>query len=82
MTEDARETIIRRRLLGFGRHLAGYFAALLAIVIGNMATTPENPWFLWPMVGYGGILAIHAAYVMGLFDGFVHRDTAPPPRNG
>ena len=79
MTEDARETIIRRRLLGFGRHLAGYFAALLAIVIGNMATTPENPWFLWPMVGYGGILAIHAAYVMGLFDGFFHRDAAPPP---
>jgi hypothetical protein len=34
------------------------------------------------MVGYGGVLAIHAAYAMGLFDVFSRRDAAPPPRNG
>ncbi|MEK7245336.1 MAG: 2TM domain-containing protein [Pseudomonadota bacterium] len=72
----------RRRLLGFGRHLAGYFAAMVALVGVNMMTMPENPWFVWPMVGYGGVLAIHAAYAMGLFDVFFHRDATPPPGNG
>jgi hypothetical protein len=80
--ERDKELIARRRLLGFGRHLAGYFAAVIALVIFNMTTLPENPWFVWPMVGYGGVLAIHTAYAMGLFDVFSRRDAAPPPRNG
>ena len=79
MSEDrARETIARRRLLGFGRHLAGYFAAMVALVVVNMTTTPENPWFVWPMVGYGGVLAVHAAHVMGLFDAFIRRSNRQP----
>lgn len=59
----------RRRLRGFGRHLIGYFAVMIVLVAVNFATTPDNPWFMWPMVGWGGVLAIHAAYAMGLFDG-------------
>lgn len=59
----------RQRLRGFGWHLIGYFAVMIALVAINVATTPENPWFMWPMVGWGGVLAIHAAYAMGLFDG-------------
>ena len=79
MSEDrARETIARRRLLGFGRHLAGYFAAMVALVVVNMTTTPENPWFVWPMVGYGGGLAVHVAHVMGLFDVFIRRSNQQP----
>ncbi len=79
MTGDRdKELTARRRLLGFGRHLAGYFAVVIALVIVNMATMPENPWFLWPMIGYGGILAIHAAYVMGLFDAFLGRGKEIP----
>ncbi|MBM3565942.1 MAG: 2TM domain-containing protein [Alphaproteobacteria bacterium] len=66
----------RRRLVGFGRHLAMYFAAMIVLVAVNMAWTPENPWFMWPMVGYGGVLAIHAAYVMGLFDAFSRKPAA------
>ena len=57
----------RRRLRGFGLHLAGYFVAMAGLVAMNLATAPENPWFVWPMVGWGGILAVHAAYAMGLF---------------
>ena len=57
----------RRRLRGFGLHLAGYFAVMAALVAVNLAATPENPWFVWPGVGWGGILAFHAAYAMGLF---------------
>jgi hypothetical protein len=30
-----------------------------------------EPWFLLPMIGWGGVLAIHAAHVMGLFDIFM-----------
>jgi uncharacterized membrane protein len=75
------EIVARRRLLGFGRHLAGYFAAMVVLVVINMTLTPDNPWFMWPMVGYGGILAFHAAYAMGLFGVFSRRDDAPA-RNG
>lgn len=83
MSEDiSRELIAHRRLHGFGRHLAGYFAAMVTLVIVNMTTTPENPWFVWPTVGYGGVLAIHAAYVMGLFDVFGRGRAVPPPENG
>ncbi len=57
----------RRRLRGFGLHLAGYFVVMAVLVAVNLATAPETPWFVWPMVGWGGILAFHAAYAMGLF---------------
>ncbi len=58
----------RQRIQGFRRHLMGYFAVMIVLVGGNLATTPDDPWFTWPMVGWGAPLAVHAAYVMGLFD--------------
>ena len=77
MTERSdSELIARRRLLGLGRHMAAYFAAVVVLAIVNMTTTPENPWFIWPMVGYGGVLAIHAAYAMGLFGVFTCKKSA------
>ena len=59
----------RRRLRGFGLHLAGYAIVMVGLVAINMLSNPENPWFVWPMVGWGGVLAIHAAFAMGLFGG-------------
>lgn len=59
----------RRRLRGFGLHLAAYFAAMVILVPVNYLTTPEEPWFVLPMVGWGSVLAVHVAYVMGLLDG-------------
>lgn len=56
-------------LRGFRIHLLTYFAVMAALVVVNLATGPTNPWFVWPMVGWGGVLAIHAAYAMGLFGG-------------
>ena len=56
-----------RRLRGFRAHLIGYFAVMAVLVVVNLATGPADVWFVWPMVGWGGALAIHAAYVMGLF---------------
>ncbi len=57
----------RRRLRGFGLHLVGYFFVMAVLVTVSLIATPENPWFVWPGVGWGGILAVHAAYAMGLF---------------
>ncbi len=59
----------RRRLRGFGLHLAGYFVVVVALAAINMLSSPENPWFVWPMVGWGGVLAVHVAFAMGLFGG-------------
>ncbi len=59
----------RRRLRGFGLHLAGYFVVVVALAAINMLSNPENPWFVWPMVGWGGVLAVHAAFAMELFGG-------------
>ena len=57
----------RRRLRGFGWHLAGYFVVMAGLVAVNLLASPETPWFVWPGVGWGGVLAVHAAFAMGLF---------------
>ena len=60
----------RARLRGFGIHLLGYFVVMAALVAVTLAANPETtPWFVLPMVAWGGVLAIHVAYVMGLFGG-------------
>jgi hypothetical protein len=58
----------RRRLAGLRNHLLGYFGVMIVLVLVNFMTTPENPWFTWPMVAWGAPLAIHTAYAMGLFE--------------
>ena len=56
-----------RRLRGFGLHLVGYFFVMAVLVTATLIAAPGNPWFVWPGVGWGGVLAVHAAYAMGLF---------------
>jgi two-component system LytT family sensor kinase len=68
MAEQKSKSVDRRRLKGFGAHLIGYFLVMIVLVPVNMMSTPDNPWFMFPMVGWGSVLALHAAYVMGLFD--------------
>ncbi len=60
----------RTRLRGFAWHLAVYFGICAAAVAVNLALTPETLWFVLPLVGWGAVLALHVAYVMGLFDVF------------
>ena len=60
----------RHRLRGFRTHILVYFAIMVVLVPVNYLTTPETPWFLLPMVGWGAVLALHAAWAMGLFDVF------------
>jgi hypothetical protein len=56
-----------QRLKAFGVHLALYFAVMVILVPVNFYLTPDNPWFVLPMVGWGSVLAVHAAHAMGLF---------------
>jgi len=60
----------RKRLKVFGTHMAGYFVVMIIIVPLNMIYSPERPWFFFPMIGWGSVLALHAAYVMGLVEIF------------
>lgn len=69
--EDAQETGAadrdRRRLRGFLNHLIVFFAVMIVLVPVNFILTPDRPWFVFPLVGWGAPLALHAAYAMGLF---------------
>ncbi len=66
--QEAHES--RRRLRGFAAHLAGYFLSMIVLVGVKFLFFPDNPWFVLPMVAWGSILAVHAAYAMGLFKVF------------
>jgi len=65
----------RRRLKGFGLHLLGYFLTMVVAVPVNVYLAPERLWFLFPMIGWGAPLALHAAWAMGLFDGLIGRES-------
>ena len=66
--QDEKTARAARRLKGLKVHFGLYFALVMVLAAANMLTTPETPWFVWPMVGWGGVLAIHTAWAMGLFD--------------
>src|SRR3546814_20638936 len=67
---DKRPDSARRRLRGFRTHIMIYFAIMVVLVLVNYLTTPATPWFLLTMVGWGSVLALHAAWALGLYDGF------------
>ena len=58
-----------RRLAGFKLHLAAYAAAMTVLLAIHVIVEPEQPWFVLLLVGWGAPLALHCAYVMGLFGG-------------
>ena len=67
MAGDApRETSVRR-LRAFMIHLGLYFGGTVLLVSATLYFSPDNPWFVFPLVGWGSVLALHVAYVMGLF---------------
>lgn len=57
-----------RRLKTFALHLMIYFIVVVACAVLNYTDTPDQLWFIYPMVAWGAPLALHAAWVMGLFD--------------
>ena len=44
---------------------------MVVLVPVNFTLSPGNSWFLLPMVGWGSVLALQAAYALGLFWGLL-----------
>jgi len=59
----------RNRQRGLALHFAGYIIIVSALFAVNFFWLTGEPWFVLPMVGWGSVLALHVAWVMGLFDG-------------
>jgi hypothetical protein len=65
--QKARERV--QEIRGFYAHAAMYALANAALVILNLATLKKNDgviWFIWPLIGWGVGLAVHAISVFGL----------------
>ncbi|WP_184446384.1 2TM domain-containing protein [Rhodospirillum centenum] len=62
---DARARRRRGTLLN---HLLAYFGTMVVLVPVNFLTTPDYPWFLFPLVAWFAPLGVHVAWVLGLFD--------------
>ena len=67
-------SLAQARLRGLMIHLIAYFAISAAAFVINVTTDPEVAWFVLPVVGWGAVLALHVAYVMGLFDVFFNKE--------
>ena len=50
-------------LRGFYIHLTVYVIVNLGLFIINMMTSPETLWFIWPLMGWGIAVALHALRV-------------------
>ena len=63
------EETATKRLKGFALHLLAYFVMMAVLVPVNLFVFDETIWFPFPLVGWGSVLAIHVAFVLGLFGG-------------
>lgn len=45
---------------GFAVHLFLYLAVNILLIGINLTITPESQWFIWPLLGWGAGLAVHA----------------------
>ncbi len=62
------DAVARARLRGFKLHLAAFAVVMTVLLVIGLAFDPGASWIVLPPVAWGGILALHAAYAMGLFD--------------
>ena len=74
--ESASAERARRRLVsekGFYVHLATYVLVIAGLFIINVLTGHGRRWFVWPAVGWGIGIAVHALSAFGLI-GLLGRD--------
>ena len=50
-------------LRGFYIHLTVYVIVNLGLFFINMMTSPETLWFIWPLMGWGIAIVLHAVRV-------------------
>jgi len=68
MDEKARYQKAKERveeIKGFYIHLITYILVNAVLVVVNLLTSPEYYWFIWPLMGWGVGLVIHAISVFG-----------------
>lgn len=49
-------------------HAIVYAAVMLLLVVINLLTSPGTLWFIWPLIGWGLAVTLHAARVFLLAD--------------
>ena len=54
-----RVTVLR----GFYGHLGVYVMVNLGLLLINLLTSPGTLWFIWPLMGWGIAIVLHAARV-------------------
>ncbi len=52
--------------VGFYRHLTVYIAVCVLLIIINFITSSEYLWFIWPLMGWGFAIVVHALSVFGV----------------
>jgi hypothetical protein len=65
--QKARDRV--QEIKGFYAHAAMYLLANAGLVVLNLATLKKNDsviWFIWPLIGWGIALAVHAISVFGI----------------
>lgn len=65
--EEERTVAAKARLRGFQIHLGGFAVLMVALVPIVLTMDPGASWIVVLPVGWGSVIAIHAAYAMGLF---------------
>ena len=55
---------------GFYKHLTVYVVVNLFLFSINMIVSPDVLWFIWPLMGWGIAIALHALSVLGFSGGF------------
>jgi len=61
--QEAKERV--EEIKGFYFHLITYIVINAVLVVINLLTSPEYLWFIWPIIGWGVGLVIHAITVFG-----------------
>jgi hypothetical protein len=65
-TEDIKYQKAKERvdeIKGFYTHLTVYIVINLMLFTINMLTSPEGLWFIWPLMGWGVAIVLHALSV-------------------
>jgi hypothetical protein len=65
--QKARDRV--QEIKGFYAHAAMYLLANAGLAVLNLATLKKNDsviWFIWPLIGWGIALAVHAISVFGI----------------
>ncbi|MGA9117656.1 MAG: 2TM domain-containing protein [Bacteroidota bacterium] len=68
MDEQTRYDEAKKRveaIRGFYWHVVGYLVINVVLVVTNLFTSREYLWFIWPLMGWGVGLLIHALSLFG-----------------